>query len=383
MAGKRTRNPRGSVVLSKRVDGNHIWQYRWTNAAGKQPAVQFADLAKFRNVTMAWQEAERQGLPAKYLGLKRAEMAARKTFRNIIDRYTIEMMPERFSTSHGYKSWLQLHISPRWGAAFIEDVQPDEVELWLKGLALAPKSKGHIKGLMTILFNQAMKWRWIPVARNPMELVTIKGGTRRKSRPQILREDQFHLLLSNIPERYVQVVVIVSMCLGLRFSEALALKWSDVKWGELLISISRGIVQGRVGPVKSEYSDAPAPLDPDLAEILLDWKRETEFPKEEDWMFASPFVAGEAPYFPTAIRRKIHAAAKEAGLGNLLAGEPTKIMRHSYRSWLGTTDAPLAVIKDLLRHSDIRTTMNEYGDVMPGPMRVANSKVVKMALAKK
>lgn len=69
-----------------------------------------------------------------------------------------------------------------------------------------------------------------------------------------------------------------------------------------------------------------------------------------------------------------------AGIAHLLRGEPTKILRHSYRAWLGTTNAPVAVIKDLMRHADIRTTFNEYGNGLPAPMREANSKVVRMVL---
>ncbi len=84
--------------------------------------------------------------------------------------------------------------------------------------------------------------------------------------------------------------------------------------------------------------------------------------------------------FTTAIRRKVHAAGKVTGIEILLKGEPTKILRHSYRAWLGTTNAPIAVIKDLMRHADIRTTFNEYGNGLPSPMREANSKVVQMVL---
>jgi hypothetical protein len=40
----------------------------------------------------------------------------------------------------------------------------------------------------------------------------------------------------------------------------------------------------------------------------------------------------------------------------------------------------VAVIKDLMRHADIRTTFNEYGNGLPAPMREANSKVVRMVL---
>jgi hypothetical protein len=32
------------------------------------------------------------------------------------------------------------------------------------------------------------------------------------------------------------------------------------------------------------------------------------------------------------------------------------------------------MIKDLMRHVDIRTTFNEYGNGLPAPMREANSK---------
>jgi integrase len=85
-------------------------------------------------------------------------------------------------------------------------------------------------------------------------------------------------------------------------------------------------------------------------------------------------------YFQTTVRKKVFAAAKRAGIAHMLRGEPTKILRHSYRSWLGTTNAPVAVIKGLMRHADIRTTLNEYGNGLPAPMREANSKVVRMVL---
>ncbi|HET6842635.1 MAG TPA: hypothetical protein VFK06_13295 [Candidatus Angelobacter sp.] len=39
-----------------------------------------------------------------------------------------------------------------------------------------------------------------------------------------------------------------------------------------------------------------------------------------------------------------------------------------------------AIIKDLIRHADIRTTFNEYGNGVPEPMREANSKVARMVL---
>ncbi len=41
------------------------------------------------------------------------------------------------------------------------------------------------------------------------------------------------------------------------------------------------------------------------------------------------------------------------------------------------------VQQELLRHSDIRTTMNIYTRAVPDAMREANSRVVEMALRKR
>jgi integrase len=51
-------------------------------------------------------------------------------------------------------------------------------------------------------------------------------------------------------------------------------------------------------------------------------------------------------------------------------------MRHSYRSWLDAVGTPIA----LMRHADIRTTMNIYGDVVTNRESEAHSKIVGLAL---
>src|SRR5262245_24112391 len=185
---------------------------------------------------------------------------------------------------------------------------------------------------MHILFDRAMLWGYLPMQRNPIDLVHLSGSSKRRSKPNILTQEQFNLLLDHIEEDYIRVIAVVSMCLGLGIYEVLGLKWLDVDWDKLTINICRGVVLGRIGDVKNEYRQADTPIDPLLAEFLLDWKGKVEFDKREDWIFASPFAGGEKPYFPTAIRRKIHAAGQKADLAHLLKGEPTKILRHSYRS---------------------------------------------------
>jgi integrase len=60
----------------------------------------------------------------------------------------------------------------------------------------------------------------------------------------------------------------------------------------------------------------------------------------------------------------------------------THSLRHTYRSWLDAVGTPVAVQQKLMRHADIRTTFNIYGDVVTNEMAPAHSKVVRLAIPK-
>src|SRR5436853_4790689 len=95
-----------------------------------------------------------------------------------------------------------------------------------------------------------------------------------------------------------------------------------------------------------------------------------------DWMFASPIQLGRLPWSYDQIWRVYQKAAKAAGIGGL----GTHSLRHSYRSWLDSVGTPVGVQQKLMRHADIRTTMNVYGDAATDEMAQAHSKVVGLAL---
>ena len=54
--------------------------------------------------------------------------------------------------------------------------------------------------------------------------------------------------------------------------------------------------------------------------------------------------------------------------------------RHTYRSWLDATGAPMGVQQKLMRHAQISSTMNVYGNALMEAKREANTKVVRKAL---
>jgi integrase len=287
-------------------------------------------------------------------------------------------MPTRASTRRGYELWLKSYILPRWANSTITDVQARPVELWLHSLPVAPKSKSHIRGLMRILWDYAM-WRGdVPTERNPMELVSIKGVTKRVRKPRSLSVHEFQLLLGQFEhDLRFRAFVLVAVSFGLRISEALGLKWQDVDWLGKTIRIQRGVVKQIVDDVKSAHSARTMVCADELLDVLKLWRQSTEFSAEADWVFASPWKIGRQPICYTFVWETLRDAAATAGIGHL----SSHTFRHTYRTWLDSVGTPIGVQQKLMRHSDIRTTMNIYGDAVTEDMMEAHAKVVRMALA--
>lgn len=330
-------------------------EYPSESAARKSPDVQ-ALLLRINA------EAARPGTPAPTLGA-------------VIARYEKEEMPERYSTSASYKSNIKMHIRPRWEDVPVAGLKALAVEDWLKGLSLAPKTKSHIRGLMHTIFECARRWEL--VEKNPIELVRVRGGSKRLKGPRVLTPEEFCLIPPLLQEPY-RTQVWIAGCLGLRASEIMPLKWTDLDLNDRTLLVQRSMVHGRSADVKTEYSRDRVPLDPALLEILLQ-HRERYHRTMEDWLFANPET--DRPYHQDPIQQNhIRKAAKEAGLGD---GIGWHTFRHSYRSWLDDTGAPTTVQKELMRHASIQTTMNVYGKAMTDTKRQAHSKVVELILKPK
>jgi integrase len=150
----------------------------------------------------------------------------------------------------------------------------------------------------------------------------------------------------------------------------------SVDWLNAGLSVERGIVRQRVENVKTIYSGRKMSIGPEMLTVLKTWRQRTQFSAENDWMFASPTMIGRQPWSYDQVWRSFVRAAVTAGIGKL----GTHSMRHTYRSWLDAAGTTVAVQQKLMRHGDIRTTMNVYGDVVTNEMQEAHSKVIQMAL---
>jgi integrase len=83
------------------------------------------------------------------------------------------------------------------------------------------------QAVMHRLFEKAMLWELVEWQRNPMQLVEIKGMSKRQKRPLILTVEQYVIVIALLPQRY-RTMVVVAQCTGLRAEEVLALEWPDI-----------------------------------------------------------------------------------------------------------------------------------------------------------
>jgi integrase len=199
----------------------------------------------------------------------------------------------------------------------------------------------------------------------------VKNASKRLKRPRVLAVDEFFELLKHLGEPY-RTMVLVAQCLGLRISEILGLQWGDFDFENRTVLVQRSVVGGRVDDVKTEYSKDDVPIDPRLAEVLLQCRSVSVPPRDGDWVFANP-VTGRPFHQESLQKSQLKRAAKLAKLGENMGWHT---FRHSYRSWLDETGAPMKVQQELMRHASIQTTMNVYGRVMTETKRRANSQVV-------
>jgi integrase len=354
----------GSVVQDSR---DKVWSfYWWENGKRRSKA-----LGRFPSKAKAWAAAKplRDALEATALGRPSAI-----TVGELVKQYRVEKMPQRASTRRGYESFLRNYVLPKWRDSQITELQARPVELWIQPLALAPKTKVHIRGLVQTLWDYAMWREDVPTQRNPMELVQIRNASKRVRKPRTMTIEEFHRISAVLTEPY-RTMATVSVCLGLRWSELVGLKWQDINWIDGELRLQRAVVKQIEDEVKTVHSSEPLALDPRILELVKQHRQNSIFTAPGDWVFASPVKHGKLPRSYTSFWEKMGRACQDAGIVHVSPHS----FRHSYRAWLDELGTPITVQQRAMRHGDIRVTMS-YGDAIGEGLREASAKVAARAI---
>ena len=208
----------------------------------------------------------------------------------------------------------------------------------------------------------------------------------------ILTPEQAYAIVCNLqePER---TLTLLAAGTGLRISECLGLQWHDVNFADGMIRVRRTWTCGQVGLPKSKASKGPVPLHPLLAEFMLLWKQKTLYSKPGDWVFPSIRLNGKQPRVANMLVEHLRPAAVKAGIlsshldnhGRLVDDDPRRFgfhnLRHSLASFLIRIRTDPKTAQTLLRHSDVKLTLQFYTHAVSRDRMVAAGKMLTAILS--
>jgi len=164
------------------------------------------------------------------------------------------------------------------------------------------------------------------------------------------------LILREIGDPLVNTLVVVLAATALRASEVLGLRWSDLDFKKGKIGIERKFADGQIGDPKSRASRAKVEMHPALAEVFEDWRKQTLYGNESDYIFPSYKLKGKKPRVESMIVQDyVRPAAEKLGLrpeGCTRFGLHN--LRHSLATWLVESGVKPIVVVRMLRWSDAK-----------------------------
>ena len=363
---------RGSLRQERRAQGK-VWVLRYlTTRAEDGKRVEHktfvGHLRDLPSKASAWAEVERQHLHEQ---INKPGSRGPITFGEIAMHYKqnelIENEHSRLAatTQYTYRIILQNHLLDRWGKVPVRDVKPLGVEAWLQSLreeGLQNPTCDKIRRVMSLVFKHAQRHELIPNTQdaNPMPLVRCK--TTSDYEPIVLKPEQAFALLMQLPEPE-RTLTLLAAGTGLRISECLGLQWQDVDFENEKINLRRTWVGRRVGAPKSKASKCPVPMHRLLADFMRTWKIESPYNRDGNWVFPSTKLKGKKPRVGNMlVQDYIRPAAVKIGI--LEKDDPRRFgfhnLRHSLASFLVRTQTDPKTVQALLRHANVKTTLQLY-----------------------
>lgn len=377
---KRARYQHGSLTIEKRKGGS-VWVYRWREVGAGGKTTRRKTIVGSRSELPSKAAAQR-AVAGLALDINASSGAVREslTINELIEHYKQAELGDASSktmrTKQVYEHQLDDVIAPKWGMLQPKDVRPIAVEGWLSAMKLSPGSKTKTRGVMSVLFQHAIRYGW--ATTNPIKLVRQSGLPVEEQ--AALMPIEVAAILDELRDPF-RTLILLAAITGLRRGELFGLKWEDIDFSASEIRVVRSLVDQVEGPPKTLASRRAIPLCRDLASCLQEWRKKTSFPAPGDWVFASPLAVGARPYWPDAVlKRHVRPAAVRAGVDQ-------KIGWHSFRRTLATvlqsSGASVKTTQDLLRHASPVMTLGTYAKSVTADNRRAQDTVAALFLVKR
>lgn len=221
----------------------------------------------------------------------------------------------REQTRQEYKRDLERHALPFFGPMKLSEVEPRDVKRFigqLIGLGLTSNSVRRRMAPVRTLFATAVEDGLI--RSNPTSRIRIPRSPA--DRPddhepaKALTEHELARLLDEVPPEWRLFVEFLAHT-GLRFSEAIGIRWSDIDVEGQRLRVRRRLYHGVDAP-KSRYGRRDIPLTPRMLNALQQQRHSNTYGGEDDPVFATR--AGTPLDYACVYGRVFKPAARRAGV---------------------------------------------------------------------
>jgi integrase len=285
--------------------------------------------------------------------MRRAEPKVNITFAELAERWKQLVVPTmELPTGSNYRGVLFRHVVPVLGPMQLNAIGPFQMQQFLAEKMAQGYSTNYLKSMKistSLVFRWAVKCGWLK--ENPCAGVAIPKSGKKRVR-HVLAPEQVMALVGELPPREAVMVALLAIT-GLRISEAVALRWSDLQGAS--IQMRRYRYEGKTHDLEQDESRV-IPLPPTL-NLLLETLRESE---DDGWIFRS-----QTPGLPMnhgmSLKQKIKPALRRLKLPSIGWHD----FRHTLISWLGNARHSPKMIADVVGHRDIATTLAIYTHSAP------------------
>jgi integrase/recombinase XerD len=220
------------------------------------------------------------------------------------------------------------------GQRFVGDLTPDQIKSYLYWLITR---KGYGESHANTAVN-AIKFYFEKVLLQPKVVYDLPRPRKPLVLPKVMGKKTITgIIKAKVNEKH-RSMLMLAYAAGLRVSEIVALKLTDIDSDRMCINLRRA--KGK--------KDRVVPLSPVLLEQLRTYYRAYR-PKE--WLFEG---AAGGQYSIRSVQQVFRDAKEAAGI-NQPGGIHT--LRHSYATHLLETGTDIRFIKELLGHNSIQTTI--------------------------
>ncbi len=314
-------------------------------------------------------------------------------FGQLVEKYLANYPFNKQSTKDLHKQILRKLFMPRWGERVAIEIAPPELKAWMVALDVESSTRGKYKSVISGMYNWGQCEGLIPRGEqyNPCRYVRGREFSQVTGYEALALdlEDVFKIL-NHLKRPEYELTLIVAAC-ALRISEVLGLKWKDILWDRGQIAIRRTFVhlnlqEGAKTRLSQSRVEAPALL----LDVLADWRTQTMYADNEDFVFPSEKLGGRQPrsgsmlvedYLrPAAIAAG--AIVEKNGITYDRDGEVVKrfgfhvLGRHTIATFLMEEQEDPALVQGVLRHAKMDMTLH-YSHSRRQAKRSAQEKVIQ------